>query len=240
MIRTLTTTFACLFAAGAFAQTMPGPITGATCVSTGTVSVTTTILVNSGIFDGGCKTYVPGPGMDINSHSETIAAKSVLFRVENGAKLRNVIIDKSPLAYYATARPIHVYSGATLENVDIRQFDGDRAIGIRTAGTVNITKLTAVNSTDAFIHAIGINTRVNVTNCVFKNARKVYRQNGGTTYPTHAAISFCDISDMTDEIFRTDSASASANLVNSRLHNFKKVCTGYAEGRCVATGNVVY
>jgi pectate lyase C len=240
MIRTLSTALACLLAAGAYAQTGPTPITGATCVSTGTVTVNTTILVTSGVYDGGCRTFVPGPAMDVNSHSETVAAKSVMFRVENGAKLRNVIISQSQLTYYAAARPINIYAGATLENVNIVKTKDHTAIGIKTAGVVNLSKITAADSVDSLIFGIGINTRVNVSNCVFKNARKVYRQNGGTTYPTHASITFCDISDMTDEVFRTDSQSASATLTNSRLHNVKRICTGYAAGRCIATGNVVY
>src|SRR6185295_16080836 len=119
MIRTSIAALLCLFATGAHAQTVPTPITGATCVSTGTVAVTSTIVITAGTYDGGCRTYVPGPGMDVNSHSETVAAKSVLFRVENGAKLRNVIVDVSPLTYYATARAVDVYAGATLENVRV-------------------------------------------------------------------------------------------------------------------------
>ncbi len=237
MLRKLSTIFICLFAGGAYAQT--APITGATCVSTGMVTVTATIIITAGVYDGGCKTFVPGPGMDVHSTSESVVSKSVLFRVENGAKLRNVIIAPSPFTSF-TARAINVYAGATLENIDIRKVYGETAISVRTAGTVNITKLTSVDSDDRHINASGVNTRVNVSNCIFKNARKVYRQNGGTTYPTNVSITLCDISGMTDEVFRTDSTLSTAVLTNSRLHAVKRLCTGYPTNHCIESGNVTY
>jgi len=236
MVRALFTGMVCLFAASAYAQ--PVPITGATCVSTGTVVVNTTIRITSGTYDGGCRTYIPGPGMDLNSHSETIAARSLLFRVENGARLRNVII--APAPGVASARAINIYAGATLENINITKVFGELAISIRTAGTVNISKITSADSADRHINAIGAGTTIKISNCIFKNARKVYRQNGATTYPTIVSIDRCDISGMTDQVFRTDSPVATAALTNSRLHDVRTICTGYADGKCVTLGNVVY
>ena len=236
MVRALFTGILCLFAGSLHAQTVP--ITGATCVSTGTVVVSTTIRITSGTYDGGCRTYMPGPGMDLGSHSETIAARSVMFRVENGARLRNVIIAPSP--WLASARAINIYAGATLENINITRVSGELAISVRTAGTVNISKITSVDSVDRHINAIGAGTTIRISNCIFRNARKVYRQNGGTTYPTIVTIDHCDISGMTDQVFRTDSPVATATLTNSRLHDVRTICTGYAAGKCITSGNVVY
>lgn len=236
MVRALFTGMLCLFAVRLYAQS--APITGATCVSTGTVVVTTTIRITGGTYDGGCRTYIPGPGMDIGSHSETIAAKSVMFRVENGARLRNVIIAPSPWLY--TAKAINIYAGATLENINITKVYGEVAISVKTAGTVNISKITSVDSQDRHINAIGVNTTIKITNCIFRNARKVYRQNGGTTYPTIVTIDRCDISGMSDQVFRTDSPLATAALTNSRLHDVRTICTGYAAGKCLTSGNVIY
>jgi pectate lyase C len=236
VVRALFTGIVCLFAGSLRAQ--PVPITGATCVSTGTVVVSTTIRITSGTYDGGCRTYLPGPGMDLNSHSETVAARSVLFRVENGARLRNVIISPSP--WLASARAINIYAGATLENINITKVSGEIAISVKSAGTVNISKITSVDSVETHINAIGVNTMVRISNCIFKNARKVYRQNGGSTYPTIVTIDRCDISGMRDQVFRTDSAVATAALTNSRLHDVRTVCTGYAAGKCITSGNVIY
>lgn len=66
MIRALVTGMLCLFAGSLCAQTVP--ITGATCVSTGTVVVPTTIRITSGTYDGGCRTYIPGQGMASRLH----------------------------------------------------------------------------------------------------------------------------------------------------------------------------
>ena len=236
MVRALATGMLCLFAGRLYAQ--PVPITGATCVSTGTVVVTTTIRITSGTYDGGCRTYIPGQGMDINSHSEDTVAKSVLFRLENGAQLRNVII--APAPWLASAKAINVYAGATLENINITKVFGEVAISAKTPGTVNIRGITSVDSADRHIHALGANTTIKISNCIFRNARKVYRQNGGTTYPTIVSIDRCDISGMTDEVFRTDSPLASAALTNSRLHDVRAICTGYAAGKCITSGNAIY
>jgi len=236
MVRALVTGMLCLFAGRLHAQTVP--ITGATCVSTGTVVVATTIRITSGTYDGGCRTYIPGQGMDLNSHGEDIVAKSVLFRLENGAQLRNVIIAPSP--WLASAKAINIYGGGTLENINITKVFGEVAISVKTAGTVNISKITSVDSADRHIHAIGVNATVKISNCIFRNARKVYRQNGGTTYPTIVTIDRCDISGMTDQVFRTDSPLATAALTNSRLHDVRTICTGYVAGKCITSGNVNY
>jgi pectate lyase-like protein len=231
MDRTILTGIICLFASSIGAQTLPAR--GATCVSTGVVEVTATIRLTGGTFDGGCKTYIPGPGMEATSHSETDAARALLFRLENGARLRNVIIDRAPRTW--TARAFTIYAGAVLENVRINYAHGDSYISIRSAGTVDISAFTGIGSValDRHINAIGIHTSVSLSNCVVTNARKVYRQNGGTTYPTTASISACDISNMSDEIFRTDSSVARAVLSNSRLTNVKAICRGYAPGKCI-------
>jgi pectate lyase C len=237
MIRSLLIAAVCLTAGSAPAQTTP--ITGGTCVSTGIVEVTATIRITSGTFDGGCKTYVP-LRLNYNSHSETESANALLFRVENGARLRNVIIANAPRQW--SARAINVYNGATLENVTILGAAGEIYISVRTAGAVHISGITSrgTSSLDRHINAIGINTTVNVTNCIFTGGRKVYRQNGLTTYPTTAVIDRCDLDGMSDQVFRTDSPLATAKLTNSRLHVVPTICTGYAPGRCITANNVVY
>ncbi len=237
MGRSLFTGIVCLFAGSIYAQSTP--ITGSTCVSTGTVEVTKTILIATGTFDGGCKTYVP-KNMNAGSHSETEAANALLFRVENGAKLRNVIIDG--LRPSGTARPIEVSNGATLENVRIIAAAGDTFIRIRTAGTVNISAITSIGrlSLDRHIVGVGAGLTVKLSNCIFTNAPRVFRQNGATTYQTAVSFDRCDFSDITNAVARTDSLVSTASVTNSRLHNVKQVCLGYAPGNCITSGNVIY
>ena len=156
-----------------------------------------------------------------------------IYEVKATIRVVGVIIDRSPRTW--SARAITVYAGASLENVRINYAYGDTYISVRTAGTVDIRAFTAVGSPalDRHINAIGIKTAVYLNNCIVTNARKVYRQNGGTTYPTTASISACDIFNMSDEVFRTDSPVATAVLSNSRLGNVKTICRGYAPGRCI-------
>jgi pectate lyase C len=237
MIRPLITVTICLFAGLADAQSVP-TTAGSTCVSTGTVEVTKTILVASGTFDGGCKTYVPRY-MNADSTGEETARMALLFKVENGARLRNIIIDHGRAA---TARAIEIRNGATLENVRIAYAFGDRYIAVRTTGTVNIDRITAIGnaSLQRHIHVVGADTAVKISNCIFTNADQVYRQNGATTYATHVSIDRCDVSNIRGELMRTDSPLSTAALTNSRLHGVKTICLGYAPGQCRLANNVVY
>jgi len=47
-----------------------GAITGATCVSTGNMTINATVRVTSGTLDGGCRTYNPGTGLGDGSQEE--------------------------------------------------------------------------------------------------------------------------------------------------------------------------
>lgn len=236
MFRPISAGMLCLLAGSAHAQS--APITGATCVSTGTVEVNATIVITGGVFDGGCRTYTPGPGMDANSHSETIAAKSVLFHVQNGAQLRKVIVDRGR----GTGRAIEISNGATLENVRIVTAAADTYIRIRTTGLVNISGVTSLGkpSLDRHLVGSGIQLMVKLSNCIFTDGPRVFRQSGGTTYPTTVSFDRCDFSNITDAIARTDAPLSTAAIANSRLHAVKLVCRGYAPGKCVETGNVTY
>src|SRR5262245_1441181 len=116
MIRTSFAGLLCLFAAAAHGQA--APITGSTCVAPGApIEVRTTIRITGGIWDGGCRTYIAGPGMESTSTGEQIAAQSIMFRLENGATLRNVIIVPTTTPLRWSAQAIVIYGGATLENV---------------------------------------------------------------------------------------------------------------------------
>ena len=84
-----------------------GDITGASCTSTGTTYVYQTIVVSSGTYDGQCKTFVP-IGMGDGGQGED---QDPVFRVENGATLKNVIIGEPGVD------GIHLYTNATIDNV---------------------------------------------------------------------------------------------------------------------------
>jgi pectate lyase C len=207
-------------------------------VSTGTIEVHATIVVAGGTFDGGCKTYIPGR-MNADSHSETDAARALLFHVQNGAKLRNVIIGQGRIG---TGRAFEISNGATLENVRILTAHGDTYFRIRSAGAVTLTGITALGklSMDRHISGNGAGLTVKLSNCIFTSAPRVFRQIGGTTYQTSVAIDRCDFSNISNAVARTDGPTSTAAVTNSRLHNVRQVCLGYAPGNCRESGNVVY
>ena len=62
-----------------------GSITGATCTANGSVSVSSTIKVTSGVYDGGCKVFNATSALGDGSQSES---QKPVFRVENGATLK--------------------------------------------------------------------------------------------------------------------------------------------------------
>ncbi len=205
-----------------------GSITGATCTSTGTQSITATIRVTSGTYDGGCRTYNPSGDLGDGSQSE---GQDPAFRVENGATLRNVILGNNGVD------GVHFYNGGNLQNFRWTNV-GEDAFTIKSSGTVNVSGVTGVNSEDKFALVNAAST-LNVSNCIVDNAGKFLRQNGGTDFRIDVTVDRCQISNMNEGIFRTDSSSSVARLTNSRLRNAGDLCIG-PWASCTGSGNTNY
>ena len=58
-----------------------------------------------------------------------------------------------------------------------------------------------------------------VSNFTASGAGKFIRQNGGTTFRVDVYIDRCDISDMDEAIFRTDSNTSTVHMTNTRYSN---------------------
>ena len=205
-----------------------GSITGATCSSTGSVSVSSTIRVTSGTYDGGCRTYNPTSALGDGSQDE---GQSPAFRVENGATLRNAILGNNGVD------GVHFYNGGNLQNFRWTNV-GEDAFTIKSSGTVNVSGVSGFNSEDKFAQVNAAST-LNVSNCIVDNAGKFLRQNGGTTFKITVNVDRCQISNMKEGIFRTDSSSSVARLTNSRLHNAGSLCIG-SWASCTGSGNTNY
>ncbi len=205
-----------------------GTITGATCTSTGSQSITATIRVTSGTYDGGCRTYNPSGDLGDGSQSE---GQDPAFRVENGATLRNVILGNNGVD------GVHFYNGGNLQNFRWTNV-GEDAFTIKSSGTVNVSGVTGVNSEDKFAQVNAAST-LNVSNCIVDNAGKFLRQNGGTDFRIEVNVDRCQISNMGEGIFRTDSSSSVARLTNSRLRNSGDLCIG-PWASCTGSGNTNY
>jgi pectate lyase C len=205
-------------------------ITGSSCGTNGTQTVVhETIRVTSGTFDGGCRRFTAGPELGDGSQDE---GQDPVFRVENGATLRNVVIGTNG------ADGIHVYNGGTIDNV-VWMDVGEDALTIKSSGgTVNVRNITGSNSDDKFFQINAAST-LNVSNCIIRNAGKALRQNGGTTFRINVTFDRCDLNSMDEGIFRTDSSVSTARITNSRLHDAGSTCIG-PWSSCTSSGITVY
>ncbi|MAM89255.1 MAG: pectate lyase [unclassified Hahellaceae] len=192
------------------------PNRGSNCKSTGSQSVAETIRVNGGVFDGKCKTFNPTSALGDGSQNES---QKPVFRLENGAVLKNVIIGNNG------ADGIHVYNGATVENVRWTNV-GEDALTIKSSGgKVVLKNIEAYDGSDKFLQANAAST-ISVSACKVDSMGKFIRQNGGTTFPISITVDNCSISNMKEGIFRTDSSVSTARITNSTLENAGSICIG--------------
>jgi pectate lyase C len=205
-----------------------GTITGATCSSSGSVTVSATIRVTSGTYDGGCRTYNPTSDLGTGDDDE---GQDPAFRVENGATLRNAILGNNGVD------GVHFYNGGNLQNFRWTNV-GEDAFTIKSSGTVNVSGVSGFNGSDKFAQVNAAST-LNISNCIVDNMGKFLRQNGGTTFKITVNADRCQISNMSEGIFRTDSSSSVARLTNSRLRNSGSLCIG-PWASCTGSGNTNY
>ncbi len=206
-----------------------GSLTGATCGSGGSiVNVSATIVVSSGTYDGGCKVFNATSALGDGSQSES---QKPVFRVENGATLKNVVLGNN------AADGIHFYNGGTIDNIRWTNV-GEDAMTIKSSGTVNVKNISGYAGSDKFIQVNAAST-LNVSNCVVDSMGKFLRQNGGTTFKIAVSVDRCQISNMGEGIFRTDSSTSTAKITNSRLRNAGSICIG-KWASCTSSGITNY
>jgi hypothetical protein len=210
-------------------STPPGTITGSSCGTTGEeIIVRETIRVTGGTFDGACRRYTAGPELGDGGQDE---GQDPVFRVENGASLTNVVIGTNG------ADGIHVYNGATIDNV-LWMDVGEDALTIKSSGTAVVRNIEGYQSDDKFFQINAASTLI-VSNCIIMDAGKALRQNGGSTFPINVSFDRCDLNNLDEGVFRTDSSSSSASLTNSRLHDAGTICIG-PWSSCAQSGNTNY
>jgi pectate lyase C len=204
---------------------------GSTCSGGNTTVVTSTIRVeDGGTFDGGCNTYTAGSELGDGSQDE---GQDPIFRVGPGL-IRNVYIGSNG------ADGIHSRNGGDVENIHWSDV-GEDAMTIKSptdGATVTATNVEGYDSADKFLQANDDGTWI-IKNCIVQNAGKFLRQNGGTTFPLHVEVDNCDISNMDEGVFRSDSSSSTARITNSRLNNAGDICIG-SWGSCTYSGITYY
>lgn len=204
---------------------------GSTCNGGSTTTVTATIRVeDGGTFDGGCRTYNGGGALGDGSQDE---GQDPIFRVGPGL-IRNVYIGSNG------ADGIHTRNGGDVDNIHWSDV-GEDAMTIKdptNGNSVSSNNLEGYNSADKFLQANDDATWT-VNGCRVDNAGKFLRQNGGTTFPLHIQVSNCDISNMGEGIFRSDSPNSTARITNSRLRNAGNICIGSWQS-CTSSGITWY
>ena len=148
-------------------------------------TVNETIRVTSGTYDGGCRRFNAGSALGDGSQDE---GQDPVFRVENGATLRNVVIGTNG------ADGIHTYNGAMLDNIYWMNV-GEDAMTIKSSGTTTVRNIEGYDADDKFFQVNAAST-LNVSNCIIHRAGKALRQNGGTTYRINVTFDRCDINTM--------------------------------------------
>jgi Pectate lyase len=187
-----------------------GGSTGTTCSSVsefGTVSATI-VVKNGETYDGQCRRY-RADASKLGDGSQDEGQKPV-FIVEDGGKLINVVLGAP------AADGIHTKGTVTLENITWEDI-GEDAMTIKESGTVTLNGGSAKNGEDK-VFQINAASTFRISNFKASNAGKFIRQNGDSTFKTQVFIDKCDISDMDEAIFRTDSSSSTVSMTNTRYH----------------------
>ncbi|ENH96334.1 secreted pectate lyase [Gracilibacillus halophilus YIM-C55.5] len=175
-----------------------------------TIQVNQTIVVEEGdTFDGEGRRYVANP--DTVGDGSQDEGQDPVFRLEDGATLRNVVLG------YPAADGVHTYGDALVENV-VWENIGEDALTIKDNGHVTVRGGMAQNGDDKMFQVNAPST-FEILNFTAKNAGKMIRQNGGTTFQTSIFIEGSVITDMDEAIFRTDSNSSGVTMTNTRYSN---------------------
>jgi pectate lyase C len=193
--------------------------------------VNQTIVVAAGqTFDGGGKRYTAGSALGDGSQDED---QKPIFKLEDGATLTNVVLG-SP-----AADGIHCYGDVTLRNI-VWEDIGEDAMTIKASGTVVLDGGSASNGSDK-VFQINAASTFRVSNFKASKAGKFIRQNGDTTFKVSVFIDKCDISNMDEAIFRTDSSTSTVEMTNTRYSNIgDQLFIGVSAGNIKQSNNTEY
>jgi hypothetical protein len=194
-------------------------------------SLDETFVVGAGqTFDGKGKRYTAGSALGDGSQDEN---QQPLFRLEPGATLVNVVLGGP------AADGIHCQGDATLRNI-VWEDIGEDALTIKGEGTVKLDGGSATNGDDK-VFQINAASRFEVSNFKASNAGKFIRQNGGTDFKVEVVIDSCDISNMDEAIFRTDSDSSTVEMTNTRYSKIgDELFVGVSSGNITQSNNTEY
>ncbi len=214
---------------GGSSGTSVGPSsTGCTTVGS-SMTVNSTIVVGSGqTYDGMCRRFIAGSALGDGSQAE---GQSPVFQV-NGGTLINIVLG------FPAADGVHTQGNATLRNITWEDI-GEDALTIKGAGTVTLDGGSSQKGSDKTFQVNAAST-FRISNFKATTAGKFIRQNGDTTFKVAVFIDHCDISNMSEAIFRTDSSSSTVSMTNTRYSNVGTPFIGVSSGNITQSNNVQY
>jgi pectate lyase C len=216
--------------AGSAAGSGPSAAGSGAMVGNGGVLNETIVVAAGQTFDGQNKRYRAGSALGDGSQSES---QKPLFKLEKGATLVNVVIG-SP-----AADGIHCHGDATLKNI-VWEDIGEDAMTIKESGTVTLDGGSASNGEDK-VFQINAASTFKVSNFKANKAGKFIRQNGDTKFKVDVVIDKCDIANMDEAIFRTDSSTSTVTMTNTRYHNIgDSLFIGVSSGNIKTSNNTEY
>nr|WP_266095267.1 pectate lyase [Gracilibacillus oryzae] len=172
-----------------------------------TITVNETIVVEAGeTFDGQGRRYVANP--DTIGDGGQSESQDSIFKLEDGATLKNVVIGDP------AADGVHTYGDVLVQNV-VWEDIGEDALTIKDEGHVTLRGGMAQNGSDK-VFQVNAPSTFEIVNFTARNAGKMIRQNGGSTFKTSIIIDGSVITDMNEAIFRTDSDSSEVTMTNTR------------------------
>jgi hypothetical protein len=174
------------------------------------VTVNETIVVKSGETYDGTGKRLRASASALGDGSQAEGQKPVI-KVENGGKLVNVTLGAP------AADGIHTHGNVVLENI-VWEDIGEDAMTIKEKGTVELRGGSATKAEDK-VFQINAESTFRISNFKASDGGKFIRQNGKTTFKTEVFIDKCDISNMDEAIFRTDSSSSTVTMTNTRYSN---------------------
>jgi len=195
------------------------------------MTVNQTIVVGAGqTFDGNGRRYVAGSALGDGSQDEN---QMPVFKLEAGATLTNVVLGNP------AADGVHCHGDATLKNI-VWEDIGEDAMTIKEKGTVVLDGGSAKNGDDK-VFQINAESTFKVSNFRADNAGKFIRQNGDTKFKVAVVIDRCDISNMDEAIFRTDSSVSTVEMTNTRYSKIgDELFVGVSAGNIKQSNNTEY
>jgi pectate lyase C len=216
--------------AGSAAGSGPSAAGSGSVVGNGGVLNETIVVAAGQTFDGKNKRYTAGSALGDGSQSES---QKPLFKLEKGATLVNVVLGNP------AADGIHCHGDATLKNI-VWEDIGEDAMTIKESGTITLDGGSASNGEDK-VFQINAASTFKVSNFKANKAGKFIRQNGDTKFKVDVVIDKCDIANMDEAIFRTDSSTSTVTMTNTRYSKIgDSLFIGVSSGNITTSNNTEY